>query len=223
MADASLTPVTRFGLIPRRPGMTLEQFQAHYRDIHGPLGAQMPGLLRYWQNHRIAPPRGPALPWPGFDACSELDAESVEAHLEMARSPIVRGAIAEDEPKLLDMPKRSIAWTRRVVAKDEIGAGVRLLTFIRRSPSRAQSELAAVLQADERRGEGARGRELLLALERLPDGVVSSFDAVEALWFHDVADASDYLDSGRAERDRMAIAGVATATERLLADVNLVV
>jgi hypothetical protein len=223
MADASLTPVTRFGLLPRRPGMTLEQFQAHYRDIHGPLGAQMPGLLRYWQNHRIAPPRGPALPWPGFDACSELDAESVEAHLAMAVSPIARGPIEADEPKLLDRSKRSATWTRRVVASGEIGAGVRLLTFMRRSPSRVQAELAETLLADGLRGEGARGRELLLGIEQLPDGVVSSFDGVEALWFHDVADATDYLDSGRAERDRTVIAGVVTGTERLLVDVNLVV
>jgi len=35
----------------RKPGMTVEAFQQHWREVHGPLGAAVPGLRRYVQSH----------------------------------------------------------------------------------------------------------------------------------------------------------------------------
>jgi uncharacterized protein (TIGR02118 family) len=35
----------------RKPGMTVEAFQRHWREVHGPLGAAVPGLRRYVQSH----------------------------------------------------------------------------------------------------------------------------------------------------------------------------
>ena len=31
--------------------MTVEAFQRHWREVHGPLGARVPGLRRYVQSH----------------------------------------------------------------------------------------------------------------------------------------------------------------------------
>jgi uncharacterized protein (TIGR02118 family) len=35
----------------RKAGMTVEAFQRHWRDVHGPLGAALPALRRYVQSH----------------------------------------------------------------------------------------------------------------------------------------------------------------------------
>ncbi len=39
------------GFARRRPGMTVEAFQKHWREVHGPLGAAVPSLRRYVQSH----------------------------------------------------------------------------------------------------------------------------------------------------------------------------
>jgi len=40
----------RIGLIRKKADWTAEQFSEYWRDVHGPLAAQAPGLLEYWQN-----------------------------------------------------------------------------------------------------------------------------------------------------------------------------
>lgn len=37
--------------IHRRPGMSVEDYRHHWRHVHGPLGAQIPNVRRYIQNH----------------------------------------------------------------------------------------------------------------------------------------------------------------------------
>jgi len=39
------------GFARRKPGMSVEAFQSHWRHVHGPLGASVPGLRRYVQSH----------------------------------------------------------------------------------------------------------------------------------------------------------------------------
>jgi uncharacterized protein (TIGR02118 family) len=39
------------GFVRRKPGMSVEAFQRHWREVHGPLGAAIPTLLRYVQSH----------------------------------------------------------------------------------------------------------------------------------------------------------------------------
>jgi uncharacterized protein (TIGR02118 family) len=39
------------GFARRKSGMSVEAFQSHWRQVHGPLGASVPGLRRYVQSH----------------------------------------------------------------------------------------------------------------------------------------------------------------------------
>ena len=39
------------GFVRRKAGMPVEAFQRHWREVHGPLGAAVPGLRRYVQCH----------------------------------------------------------------------------------------------------------------------------------------------------------------------------
>jgi uncharacterized protein (TIGR02118 family) len=56
IVEGSTTPdmVKAVFTLARRPGLTLPEFSQHWRDVHGPLAAELPGLRRYVQNHAIA-------------------------------------------------------------------------------------------------------------------------------------------------------------------------
>lgn len=43
--------IVRMGLLTRRPGTSEASFREHWRKVHGPLAARLPGLRRYVQNH----------------------------------------------------------------------------------------------------------------------------------------------------------------------------
>jgi hypothetical protein len=54
-------------------------------------------------------------------------------------------------------------------------------------------------------------------------GVVSVFDAVEALWFEALDGVDIYLSGIPCERDRASVAGIVQGTERVAASVKVVV
>ena len=45
--------IVRMGLLTKRADLASEQFRRHWRDVHGPLAAKMPGLVAYRQNHVV--------------------------------------------------------------------------------------------------------------------------------------------------------------------------
>lgn len=91
------------GFLKRRPDITPQQFQAHWRGPHAELGSRIPGLRRYTQNHtRLSAYRDGREPvWDGvvelwFDDESALAESYVTPEWEILR---------EDEPKFLDLSK----------------------------------------------------------------------------------------------------------------------
>ncbi len=51
VADDALTMLV---FLKRRPDLSPEAFRTYWRDVHGPLGAQVPGVRRYVQHHAVA-------------------------------------------------------------------------------------------------------------------------------------------------------------------------
>ncbi|MBB4041784.1 uncharacterized protein (TIGR02118 family) [Microvirga flocculans] len=45
--------IVRMGLLTRRPEVSQADFRRHWREVHGPLAARLPGLRRYHQNHVV--------------------------------------------------------------------------------------------------------------------------------------------------------------------------
>lgn len=203
--------ITRFGLAPRRHGLTVAEFQEHWRERHGPIIGALPGLRRYWQNHAVASP----LPWPGFDACSEIDAPDRDALDAVFADERYLTEGRADEERFVDRSAGGQVLTERVLTTGRTGA-VRLLTFLRCAPERELGELSGRLR-DPSRAEGALGREVFVRVA--PSSVV---DAVETAWFATVDAATAHLGAAAAERDRRALAGIVTGTERLLARVHVV-
>ena len=72
--------VRTIALLGRRPGMTFAEFDSYWRDVHAPLAAQVPGIVRYVQRHVIP---DPATGEPdnefGIDGLAHIDYENAEA------------------------------------------------------------------------------------------------------------------------------------------------
>ena len=67
-------------VLSRRPGMSFDEFRTHWRDVHMPLAAQVPGIVKYVR--RVVVPDGdgeaPDNEY-GIDGFAALDSECVEA------------------------------------------------------------------------------------------------------------------------------------------------
>ena len=45
--------IKRVSFIKRRPGMSPEEFSRYWREVHGPLALDLPGMRRYVQCHVV--------------------------------------------------------------------------------------------------------------------------------------------------------------------------
>lgn len=85
----------------RKPGMSVEEFQAYSQGTHIPLVSKVPGLKRYAVNHTAANPAGAD---GACDAVAELWFDSGEAFQEAIGSPAGAAALG-DQPNYLDMTR----------------------------------------------------------------------------------------------------------------------
>lgn len=102
------------GFARRRPGMPVADFQRHWRQVHGPLGAAIPGLRRYVQSHtRLAAyGRGRDPAWDGvaliwFDDTAALRSATATAEWNRAK--------ADDPNFLAPGPVAFIVTTEHVI------------------------------------------------------------------------------------------------------------
>ncbi len=82
-----------------RAGMALEPFQRHWREVHGPLGASIPSVLRYEQYHSAPEAYVPGQP-PRYDGLAVTWFESTQAMRDGAETEAYR-ITREDEPCFL--------------------------------------------------------------------------------------------------------------------------
>ncbi len=216
--------ISRFGCAPRKPDLTIAQFQEYWRTSHAKVVSQMVGLKRYWQNHAVLRDGETLLPWPGFDACAQIDAETLVDMDRAFLSPHYQGAVREDERRFINHTGFGMTLCERVLADGRIdGTGVRLLTFLRLAPMRVPAALSEALLGDKRPGV-AKGREVFLALTGAAGGQRTSlFDAVESLWFDNEAEAERQVRSAEEREHRMRLADSVRGCERVIARVVAVI
>ena len=93
--DGPVAPgaVKSVGFVKRKPGMSVEAFQRHWLEVHGPLGAAIPGMRRFVQSHtRLAAyERGREPAWDGvgltwFDDTNALRAATTTPEWDRAKA-----------------------------------------------------------------------------------------------------------------------------------------
>jgi uncharacterized protein (TIGR02118 family) len=85
--------------IRKKPGLSDEAFFRYWRDVHGPIGARIPGLRKLVQSHGVGVP-GDARE-PDFGGVAELWFDSIDALLAARQSPEWR-ASTEDEANFIN-------------------------------------------------------------------------------------------------------------------------
>ena len=102
------------GFVRRKPGMSVEAFQRHWRDVHGPLGAAVPTMRRYVQGHtrRGAYERGREPAWDGIALIWFDDSAAVRAAIT---TPEWDRAKADDANFIAPGPVSFIITTEHVI------------------------------------------------------------------------------------------------------------
>ena len=78
----------------KRPDMSRDEFRRYWREVHGPLGAKMPGVRKYMQNHAIAD----GAPFDGFAEMRFDNTASMQAALASPES----AAAGVDAPNFIE-------------------------------------------------------------------------------------------------------------------------
>jgi uncharacterized protein (TIGR02118 family) len=202
--------ICRMGLLTRRPDLTPEAFRRHWRDVHGPLAARMPGLRRYEQNHvvdssqlAIDHARGD---W-DLDGISQLWFDDAEAMRAAARSPAF-------EPTVPDLPRfcaavKVVTCQPNVVVPVAEGPLVKRMSLLTRRPDisagRFRDEWFGFHAEAVRKFPNLMGYTQNLVLDRavsLRDSApydAVPIDGVVELWFRSVDDIRAAFASPAAE------------------------
>ena len=97
--------------ITRKPSLDEAEFHRYWRDIHGPIAAKIPQLVRYEQSHRIPFADTNS----SYDGAAEAWLEDEAAFQALRQTPeYVDGALA-DEPNFIDMNR--VEW---LVTRDHV-------------------------------------------------------------------------------------------------------
>jgi uncharacterized protein (TIGR02118 family) len=216
-------PITRVGLAPRAPGLTLAAAQSHWRTEHRDLALGLPGLRSYVQNHAVLREGVPLLPYPGFDVCAETEFDSVEAMRSAFASEHYQSTVRSDEANLIDRHRFMLALTRRRVLSDGLppNGAVKLMTFLRAHPMSDPRALVNVLAgpyAAAANEVSPLRHELLITQEWAHEGEQTPCcDVIDVLWFAQPDDALRAVLGPLSERAGWLLGGLAFGTERLIA------
>lgn len=217
--------ITRFGMAPRRPGLTTAEFVDHWRTSHADAAGRIPNLRRYVQLHPVIVDGRMPLPYALFDACSMLDFDDIAAMDEGFASDTFQQDVQADERAFVDKTRFSMVLTEREVIEPLPDGAVVLVTFLRRHPAATEAAFRDVVTGTWRRTPGGRGREQALAIAAGRTGrEVNAADAVDLRGFDDPAAAMDWLlDERGGVSAALELAGVAYGTAHLLARPHRVV
>jgi hypothetical protein len=97
-------------MVRRRPGMTIDEFHRHWREVHSPLNCETPSIARYFvryeRNHRLRSDYERA--GSGFDGTAVEWYPSVQAFYDMIAEPAYWDVIFPDEERFLD--RDALLW-----------------------------------------------------------------------------------------------------------------
>ena len=220
--------ITRLFFGPRRLDITTEACLAHWRGTHSAIGARLPGVRAYVQNHGILADGRFLLPYPGFDIMPELDWDDLAAMDAAIDSPAHERDSIDDEANFLDVERTGHAVTTRHVLSGQTppAGSVKLITLFRRAANASSQALADALVGPYAAAVAHAGALRHEALITIPDREARPSYAVQAadiLWFSDPRDALAWIDSDAAAGAAWHLAGVAFGSERLIARPHTIV
>ena len=101
--------------ITKKAGLTDQEFFDYWKNIHGPIGARIPGLRRLVQSHRLTVPGDKYQP--DYDGMAELWFDDMEALLAARQSPQWKAA-SQDEVNFIDHKKVAYFVSEEHIIRD---------------------------------------------------------------------------------------------------------
>jgi uncharacterized protein (TIGR02118 family) len=220
--------ITRVFLAARRSDLTTEACLEYWRGHHAAVGARLPGVRAYVQNHGLLAGGRFLLPYPGFDIMPELDWDDLEAMDAAIDSTAHENDSLDDEANFIDTARTGLAVTTRHVLVDGRPGreAVKLITLLRRAPNAAEHALAEALTgpyAVALAEASPLRHEVLLSVPDRSGRAAFSVQAIDMLWFPSPEAALAFTGSEAAYRAAWYLAGIACGSERLIARPNRVV
>jgi uncharacterized protein (TIGR02118 family) len=220
--------ITRIFLAPRRKDMTTEACLAHWRGEHAAIGARLPAVRSYVQNHGVLENGRFLLEYPGFDIMPELEWDDLGAMDRAIDSPAHEEDSVDDEANFIDVTRTGYAVATRHVISDEKprDGAVKLITLLRRAAGVSVHALSDALTGAYSRAvsHATDGRhEVLVTLPDREGRPPFAVQAVDIMWFAAPRDALAWLHSDRASQAAWHLSGIACGTERLIATPHKIV
>jgi uncharacterized protein (TIGR02118 family) len=103
-------------LITKKAGIKDEEFFRYWKDVHGPLGARIPGLRKLVQSHRRTVARDRHKP--DYDGMAELWFDNPDALLAARESPQWK-ASTEDEANFIDQSRVAYFVSEEHIIKEK--------------------------------------------------------------------------------------------------------
>ena len=214
--------ITRVFIAARRSDLTTEACLAHWRGRHSAIGAKLPKVRAYVQNHGVLADGRFLLPYPGFDIMPELDWQNLAAMDAAIDSSAHEEDSVSDEANFIDTSRTGVAVTERHVLSDGRTPpdAVKLITLLRLAPNSPEAALSEALTGPYAAAVSKAGALRHEALITLPDRARRppfSVQAIDMLWFATPEDALAWTRTEAAYRAAWHLSGVALGTERLIA------
>ncbi len=95
--------------ITKKPGLSYDEFSRYWKDVHGPIGARIPGLRKLVQSHTI--PEGAQIRPADYDGMAELWFDDM-ASLRAASESAEWKASTADEDNFIDHSKVALFITQ---------------------------------------------------------------------------------------------------------------
>jgi len=114
--------------ITKKAGLTDKEFFGYWENVHGPIGARIPGLRKLVQSHRLIVPGDGHLP--DYDGMAELWFDDFAALLAARQSPEWKIS-SDDEGNFIDRNKVAYFVSEEHSILDEAEGGNRPSLFSR--------------------------------------------------------------------------------------------
>ena len=112
----------------KRPDLTADAFEEHWRTRHAEVVCELPGLRRYVQNH-MAPDAGDHV-----DGIAEVWFDDIDAMRANAGHPALE-AIRADERNFIDVDTMAAIIAEPATVIDGEAGGAKLIVLVKRNPA----------------------------------------------------------------------------------------
>jgi len=218
-------------LMRRKPGLSRQECQRHWRGIHAPLAQRIPGIRRYVQSHVFSAQEEE----PPYDGVAEIWVDDEPAATAIFQTQEYREGTYVDEPNFVDVKQvvRLRTEDHVMLAGAPIGKDERLIkriSFLKRKPDLGREDFFRYWR--EVHGPMALklpGLRRYVQCHALPAMYASGepvFDGAAQIWFADLRvmqemlESKEYVEETRPDGAKfIAPAGIVT----LIAEENRVV